>query len=185
MTLFASAVRIAITGELYVAPVGTQAPTSSTSALHSDFIGLGYVGEDGVTVTPNESVGAIRAWQNSARVRTTRTELDWTFQCQLIESKGKVAELYYRGAIAVEGAGEWSIKPDTVNPDERAFVFDVIDGSKHKRYYIPRGEVTERGEIVYSNGEAVGFNCTVTAYYDDGIGAPYKLFTDDANWGYS
>lgn len=185
MTLFSSNVRVGITGELSVAAVNSTAPTSSVSSLDSAFTGLGYVGEDGVTVTPNDSVDAIRAWQNSARVRTVRTEQDWTFQCALIESKGKVAELYYRGTVAVVSAGQWSLLPDTVSPDERAFVFDVIDGSKHKRYYIPRGEVTERGEIVYSNGEAIGFNVTITAYYDDNLGAPYKLFTDDTNWGYS
>jgi len=185
MSLFATHVRVGITGELSVAAVGSTGPTTSTSSLDAAFTGLGYVGEDGVTVTPNESVQAIRAWQNSARVRTTRTELDWTFQCALIESKGKVAELYYRGSVAVVSAGQWSLLPDATNPDERAFVFDVLDGSIHKRYYIPRGEVTERGEIVYANGEPIGFGVTITAYYHDTLGAPFKVFTDDANWGYS
>jgi hypothetical protein len=185
MTLDSSQVRVAITGEVSVAPVGTAAPTTSTSALDGAFVGLGYVGEDGVTVTPNETVEAVRAWQNAARVRTLRNEIDWTFQFMLIESKGATAELFFRGEVAVVSAGQWSLTPDTVNPDERAFVLDVIDGSLHQRYYIPRGEVTERGEIVNSNGEPIGYDVTITAYFDDTLGAPFKLFTDDAAWGYS
>lgn len=185
MALNGPLVRVAITGEVNVAPVGSTAPTSSVSALSAPYVGLGYVGEDGVTVTPNESVDAIRAWQNTARVRTLRTELDWTFQFEMIETKGKTVELFFRGLVQVVAAGQWSITPDTVNPDERCFVIDVVDGAKHYRYYIPRGEVTERAEINNANGDAIGYTVTLTAYFDTGIGAPYKVFSDDAAWGYS
>ncbi len=185
MALNAPLVRVAISGEVSVAPVGSTGPTDSTTALNAAFVGLGYVGEDGVTVTPNDSVDAIRAWQNAARVRTVRTEQDWTFQFKLIETKGKTVALYFRGTVTAVAAGQWKILPDTVNPDERSFVLDVVDGAKNERYYIPRGEVTERAELVNSNGEAIGYDVTVTAYYDSTLGAPYVVYSNDAAWGYS
>jgi hypothetical protein len=185
MTLDASQVRIAITGELSVAPLLTAAPTSSTSSLDAAFVGLGYVGEDGVTKTPNDVTEAIRAWQNAARVRTVFTEKDWAISLLLIESKGSVAELYYKGDITVVSAGVWSIVPDTVADARQSFVLDVIDGSIHERIYIPTGEVTERAEVVYANGQPIGRGVTLTCYYDDTISGPFKVFTDDAAWGYS
>src|SRR5688572_1032592 len=185
MALRADQVRIAITGELSVAPLLTAAPTTSVSALDSAFVGLGYVGEDGVTKTPNDASDAIRAWQNAARVRTVFTERDWTINLLLIESKGAVAELYYRGDITVVSAGQWSLVPDTIADARQAFVLDVIDGSIHERIYIPTGEVTERAEVVYANGQPIGRGVTLTCYYDDTIGGPFKVLTDNTAWGYS
>lgn len=185
MALRADQVRIAITGELSVGPIGTAAPTSSVSALNGGFVGLGYVGEDGVTKTPNDVTEAIRAWQNAARVRTVFTEKDWTINCLLIESKGSVAELYYKGDIQVVAAGQWSLVPDTVTDARQAFVLDVIDGAVHERIYIPTGEVTERAEVVYANGQPIGRGVTLTCYYNDTIAGPFKIFTDNSAWGYS
>lgn len=185
MSLLASNVRVAITGEVYVAPTGTTAPTSSSSSLDAAFVGLGYVGEDGVAVTPNDAVNAIRAWQNAARVRTVYTERDWTFKFKLIETKGKTVGLFFRSTVAIVSSGEWSILPDQTNPDQRSFVIDVVDGSTYTRYYIPDGEVTERAEIVNANGEAIGYEVTITANYNSTLSAPFKAFSNDAAWGYS
>lgn len=185
MTLLASNVRVGITGELSVAPVGTAAPTSSVSALNASFKGLGYVSEDGVTETPNDTVENIVAWQNATVVRAVTTESFFTFQMTLIETKGEVVELYYKGSsVSVVGAGEYKIEVTGAESDPRAFVLDVIDGSKHYRTYIPNGEVTERGEITYATAEAIGYDITITAYADTN-GVLFTKFSDDAAWQYS
>lgn len=67
--------------------------------------------------------------------------------------------------------------------DPRAFVLDVIDGTKHIRIYVPNGEVSERGDIVYANGEPIGYDVTITCYPVNGV--VLTKFSDDANWGYS
>jgi hypothetical protein len=186
MSLLATDVRVAITGEVSVAPVGTPAPTTATSSLNASFVGLGYVGEDGVTKTPKDTVQQIRAWQNGALVRTVRKDREWTLKFKLIESKGAVAKLYYAAStVNVVSANQYYVIPDTQIPDQRSFVLDIIDGSVHERIYIPVGEVTERGEVVYSNGEAIGREVTVTCFYNDTIGGPFKLFTDQDAWYYS
>lgn len=185
MSLLPAAVRVGITGEVNVAPVGTAAPTNSTSALNASFVGLGYVSEDGVTESWDDSVDTIKAWQNNQVVRAVTTDSVATFQFVLIETKGKTQELYYKGStIAVVGAGQWKIDVKGAQSDPRAWVIDVLDGTKHYRIYIATGEVTERGAIVYSNGEPIGFDVTVTAYADAN-GVLFTKFSDDANWGYS
>jgi hypothetical protein len=184
MTLNSSQVDVAITGEVSVAPVGTAAPTTSTSALNAAFIGLGYINEDGVVITPNDTTENIIAWQNAAVVRTVYTESFWTFQFRMIENKGETAELYFKGDVEVVSAGQWKMTVGAAGPDPRAFVLDVVDGTKHYRYYLANAEVTERGEITNSNGEAIGYDVTITAYADSN-GVAFTVFTDNAAWGYS
>lgn len=184
MSLLADNVRVGVTGELNVAPVGTAAPTTSVSALNASFIGLGYVSEDGVTETYEDTVEDIVAWQGATVVRSTTTESKATLQLTLIETKGETLELYHKGsAVEVVSAGQWKIDVLAPTADPRAFVLDVLDGTKHIRIYVPSGEVSDRGEIVYANGEPVGYDITITAYPVDGV--VLTKFSDDASWGYS
>lgn len=185
MALQSAAVRVGITGELNVAPVGTAAPTSSVSALNAAFVGLGYVNEDGVTESYEDTIEDIIAWQNATVVRSTTTESKATLQLTLIETKGEVLELFHKGStVEAVGAGQWKIDVLAAQADPRAFVLDVVDGAKHIRISVPNGEVTERGEIVYANGEAIGYNVTITCY-PDSSNVVLTKFSDDANWGYS
>jgi len=185
MALNSAAVRIGITGELYAAAVGTAAPTTSVVALNVLFLGMGYVSEDGVTETYDDTVEDVVAWQNATVVRSSTTASKATLSMTLIETKGKVLELYHKNsAVAVVSAGQWKIDVKAPGSDERAFVLDVIDGTKHIRFSIPRGEVSERGEIVYANGEPIGYEITLTCYPDSNNVVLTK-FSDDANWGYS
>lgn len=186
MSLNAAAVRVAVTGELSSAPTGTARPTSSVVALNAAYTGLGYVSEDGVTQSLNDTIENIKAWQNAAIVRASATETVATFQCTLIENKGKVAELYYKipGGVTATGAGSWKLNVTANNADQRQFVFDVLDGTKHYRIDIGAGEVTERGDITYANGEPIGYDVTLTCY-PDSSNVLYTVWTDDTNWGYS
>lgn len=185
MALNAGAVRIGITGELYSAPLGTARPTSSVSALNAAYIGMGYVSEDGVTEEPDDSVERIVAWQGATVVRSSHTESTATLSCTLIETKGKVLELYHKGStVAATGAGQWKIDVKAPTTDRRQHVLDVIDGAKHIRIDVGDGEVTERGAITYANGEPIGYEVTITCY-PDANGVLYTKWSDDASWGYS
>lgn len=185
MSLLSAAVRVGITGELYSAPTTTAAPTTSVSSLNAAFIGLGYVSEDGVTESYEDTVEDITAWQGARIVRSTTTESKATLACTLIETKGETLELFHKGSsVAVVSAGQWKIDVVSAASDPRSFVLDVLDGTKHLRIYVPNGEVTERGEIVYANGEPIGYEITITCYADAN-GIVLTKFSDDTNWGYS
>jgi len=185
MALNSAAVRIGITGELYVAPVGSSAPASATSSLDAAFVGLGYVSEDGVTESYDDTVEDIVAWQNATVVRSNTTQSTATLSMTLIETKGAVLELYHKGSsVEAVGAGQWRLDVKAPQPDERAFVLDVIEGAKHVRIWVPRGEVRERGQIVYANGGPIGYEVTIVCYPDENNVVMTK-FSDDANWGYS
>lgn len=181
MTLNSANVRIGITGELYRAPTGTPRPANSTAALNAAYIGQGYVSDEGVTESPDETVERIVAWQGAVVVRSTTTEATVTLALTLIETKSSVLELYHKGStVTALGGGHFKIdvKPPTEKREQ--YILDVLDGSKHLRFDIADGEVTERGEITYATAEAIAYPVTITCYPVNGV--LYTKYSDDAAW---
>lgn len=168
MATVADNVLVALTGSALVAPVGTTAPTLATTAWGVGFVDLGYVSEDGITESHEDDTAEIPAWQRGDIVRRLITGSSAQYQLTLIETTKAALELYHKGSpvVGVHASGHGPASQSIVSPtvDRRAFGFDIIDGAKIVRMVIPQGEVTERGEIVYKNDEAIGFELTVTAY---------------------
>lgn len=167
-------VRVAVSGAWYVGPTTTAAPTTAVSALAAGFDDLGYVSSDGITITRDRSTNALRAWQNSDLIRESVTEAGMTFSGMLMETTPETLELFYGSAVAANGSIE--IKPGETG-GRKSFVIDVVDGDETIRYYIPSGEVLSVGEQVLANGEAVGYNITITAYASD-AGYTVKKWVD-------
>jgi len=162
MALDSSNARVAVTGTVSMAPVTSTAPADADTALDAAFLDLGYVTEDGVTETRDRSTNTLRAWQNSDLIREVVTEADLSFALTLAETKKETVELYYGNAV-VPATGGVTIVP-TKTGGRHAFVIDVIDGTEFIRTYVPSGEVLEVGEMVYQNGELIGYEITIKAY---------------------
>jgi hypothetical protein len=153
-------VRVAVTGGAYFADPGTALPTSATASLNAGFEELGYISEEGITQTIDESITNIKAWQNGDIVRKVQDEHDVTYALSLLETNDQTLEVYYgnytNGTVEVradnETRGEW--------------VFHVVDGGDLIRIVLPDGQVTDRGDIQYVNGNAVMYPIVVTAYPD-------------------
>lgn len=170
----AANVRVAVDGMLAVAPLATAAPTSAVSTLPATWVDLGYFSEDGVTESTSQSSDKIKAWQRAATVRTTITEGESTYKGQLIETKKDTIELAF-GTTVDSVTGSY-VKSPTKDRPRKSFVLDVIDGAVISRTYIPDGQVTEIGDVVYRNGEPIGYEVTITAYENTGIGGSAKVW---------
>ena len=181
MTLDATEVRVAISGQLYKAPLGSTAPTDSTSPLAAAYVGLGYVSEDGVTEGWDDSVDQIVAWQNATTVRSATTESTGTLGLTLIQTNADVLEAYYRGSSVTGGGGAFQLDVKPIVADPSAWVLDVVDGLKHIRIYVGNGEITERGDIMYKSGEPIGYEITISVY-PDANGNLMQKFSDDIAW---
>jgi hypothetical protein len=183
MALDATEVRVGITGEVFRGDSTSPAPTTSVSVLDATYLGLGYVSEDGVTENWDDSVDNIVAWQNATTVRAATTESTGSIAFMLIQTNGGVLETFHRGSTMAEPTpGNFKLEVKPITADPRAWVLDVVDGTKHVRIFIGNGEVTERGEIMYQNGEPVGYPLTITAYPDSSGNLMVK-YSNDIAWG--
>lgn len=179
LTLTSDNVRVAITGNIYVAPTGSTAPTDAKTALDAAFKPLGYLSEDGISVNPSQvDTSSITAWQNSAEVRKTVTSIENTVEFTMIETNKATLE-FYGSAVFADGNKSW--KFGGAGLGRKALVIDWIDGTSEHRLYVPQAEVTSRGTIELKNGSPVGYNVTVSAYPDSSLGnLPFQEFTEVA-----
>lgn len=167
-------VRVATTGAVSFAPISTTLPTDAVAALAATFKDVGYVGPDGVTQSIETDVTDITAWQNGDTVRKVQTSHDVTFQLVMLETKDITLQVYYADATATAS----KVKVTGAQSPHNVVVIDVLDDKHSIRIVLPDAQVTERGEIVYQNEEATGYDITLTAYPDaDGVKA--YIYLDD------
>lgn len=170
MANVADNVRVGITGGMYVGPVKTTLPASASASIDPKFKDLGYISADGVTQTIDSDTSDIKAWQNGDVVRTIQTSHKVSFKMTLIETNEEVLKLYYADSTATATA----VKMTGAQAPHFSGVFDVLDGNKVIRVAIPDGQVTERGDVVYKNDEAIGYEVTITCYPDANGVKAYK-----------
>lgn len=182
MALDATKARVGITGAIYKAPLGSPAPTDATSALNVAYLDLGYISNDGIEEAWDDSVTRFTAWQNATVIRSATTDSVGTMKFTMLETKKTTLQTFYRGStVTVPSAGIYklSVKPATADPS--AWVLDVVDGAKLIRTYIGNGEITERGSIMWQNGEMVMYPVTMT-FYPDANGDLQVKYSNDSAW---
>lgn len=184
MTKTAEAVAHAITGELSKAPIGATAPTDATTVLDAAFVGLGHISDDGVSLDPDETTQKTRAWGGQV-VRAVTSESSLSLGLTLIEYTGEVLEAFWRGSAVTEpGAGNFTFSIQAPTPDPSAWVLDFVDGLKRYRFYVPRGEIIDRGEITLATGDAIGHEITIECLPDANQDLMIP-FSTDVNWSAS
>jgi hypothetical protein len=172
MALDSTLVRVAVSGAVSVAPAATAAPADSSTALIAAYKDLGYISAKGVTEGRKRSTNDIKAWQGGAVVRTVVTDGTLTFNFQLIETNQRTVELFYGATVATTSI----VIVPTSTGGRKTFVLDVVDGAQLCRVFVPQGEITEVGDLVYAGGEPVGYEVTLTAYPDATLGGSAKKF---------
>lgn len=160
MALSVANVKAGTTGTVSAAVAGTALPTGSQGALNVAFTDLGYISDAGVTEAQPESSTKIKAWQNGDVVRTIRTEHDLVYTFVAIETKANVLSEFYGNYTAGK------VEINGLQGLQHPWVLDVVDGLDMIRVVIPYGQLTERGDIVYQNGDVIGYPFTITAYPD-------------------
>lgn len=158
-----------VAGAVFRAPLGTTLPTDATTTLDAAFKELGYVSEDGVTNNNTPDSDTIKAWGgNTVLVVQNEMTDEWTLT--LIESLNpEVLKAVYGDArVTVDSqAGTITVRATADQRIDAAYVIDMImKGGAMKRVVIPNGSMSELGEIVYKDDEAVGYELTLNALPD-------------------
>lgn len=159
----------AVGGAVFCAPKGSTLPTSATGTLDTAFKGLGYVSEDGLTNSMSYDVENVKAWGGDT-VATLENNKEDTFQFTLLETLNTdVLKAVYEDSNVTGSALSTgiSVKANSVEHVAKAWVFDMImKNNVLKRIVVPMAAITEIGEIVYKDDEAIGYEVTITALAD-------------------
>ena len=157
-------------GVSFAAPTGTTLPTDVATVLAAAFVKHGYISEDGLTDTEDISSDDIPAFGGDT-VLIVVTSRKHTFALTFIQSLDPDVQREVYGADNVEvdeATGLTMIRRNGATMPRRVFVFELLlTGGKVKRIVVPEGQVTERGDVVYSDGEPVGYEVTISAYPSD------------------
>lgn len=160
-------------GYAFRAPLGSTAPTDSTTALDAAYTGLGYLTEDGVSRNVEVSTEDIIDW-NGDVVRTTTTERNATVTITFLEWNEEVAKAVYgeENVTVVAGTGG---APDKIKiagkldqlPHEM-WDFELADGEHDGRFWINDGQVVTPagGELSFVRGSAIQHSVDIKCYRD-------------------
>ena len=159
-----------VSGAIYraVCGDGVTIPTTVSEDLDSDLICLGYVSEDGVTHTMENSDEGIKAWGGDTVLVPDVDRTD-SFQFTLLEvmNEDVLKAVFVDSNVTVTAATSSAPKQiavasnSAVQPDCVWVIDMIMQGGNPKRIVIPKGAITEIGEVTYKDDEAVGYQITV------------------------
>lgn len=172
----------AVAGAVFNAPSGTSLPTSTSASLNSAFKDLGYVSEDGVTNSASLSAEQIKAWGGDI-VAVPQTEKGYTVKLKLIEATNTDVLGVFYGTDNVSGtlADGITVNVNAKEVPETAWVIDtILRGGAAQRLVVPRGKISEMGDVVYKDNEVIGYEVTISCLPDSSGNAQY-IYTKAAS----
>ena len=172
-----------VSGAIYraVCGDGVTIPTTVSEDLDSDLICLGYVSEDGVTHTMENSDEGIKAWGGDTVLVPDVDRTD-SFQFTLLEvmNEDVLKAVFVDSNVTVTAATSSAPKQiavasnSAVQPDCVWVIDMIMQGGNPKRIVIPKGAITEIGEVTYKDDDAVGYQITVNGKADSSGNTHYE-----------
>lgn len=165
-----------IGGCIFVAPLGTTLPTSTSDALDSAFKNLGYISTDGITNSNTMSSNDVKAFGGDT-VLSTQTDKPDSFKFKLLEvlNVDVLKTVYGDENVTVGEDGEIAITANSKELEYKSWVIDMIlrNGTK-KREVIPNGKISSLADIVYKDDTATSYDVTVAAQPDSDSNTHYE-----------
>jgi hypothetical protein len=174
-------IRIAGTGAIWKAPVGSTAPTDSTTALAAAWLNLGYM-QDGFEVNQELKTKDIEVWQSLEVVRQIATGLSRTINFEAIESNNQTVALAWNNATITPGTGgAYTMTiPSSYLASEFALILDATDGTTSQRIYIPRATLNATPKITAGRQDAITYQFEIQVLQPTDGSNPVIVYGKDA-----
>ncbi|WP_102157707.1 phage tail tube protein [Zhihengliuella halotolerans] len=167
-----------VVGYGYALPLSAPLPTTTTAALDVLAEDLGFISEDGLTISTDRTVETIKDW-NLDDVRALLTEHGSTVSFTLINWSIAALRAFFGTENVTETAEEIVVRINARAIGDRAWVFNMKDMDRKRRVVIPRGALTSQGDITLVKGEQTPLEIELTPLVDD-AGEKIYIYTQKA-----
>lgn len=172
------------TGALMKGTSSASAPTDARTALGTGWSSAaGYISESGITLNINRSTTALKDWGLNT-VRVASTDFTTNITGEFLQMDGDTATTLF-GSTNVTVTAATSSKPANIKisigpdmPPAGKFCFNLKDGDRRGRIYIPNGQITQVGSPTFVPGSGNVWPFTLECY-DDGTGHSVYVHMDN------
>lgn len=181
MALNSALVRAYQNGEISASASGASPalPTDATTPLSAlDFVGVGLLTDDGVVETNGQDYQKKYAWQAGALIATLPGPFDKAFKFAAVQQSLFNLGLQMPGSTITQTAYGVSIAEKAPVIDRRVWVIHGISGSVLQRIVCPSGQITERGDVVWSFEDITVYEWTVEMFPDSSLNYTYRYIVD-------
>lgn len=159
-------------GYIWVAPLNTTLPTDATTELKENFVGLGYLSEDGLTEPASFEPGddIVAAGGDTVAQADPTFSKTWTGTC--IEALNEdLLKVVYGSTNVTRTEGTTSgdafitIKEQAGNLEHHVIVIDeILKGGRKRRNVMADATFLITGDISHVHTALVNFEFTINAY---------------------
>ncbi len=180
MATNSSEILVGANGSVFVAPLGSTAPTDVSTALDVAFIDLGAVNEEGASLNNSVETSPIGIWQDFYPARTVVTGRGFSVSFALSQWNADTLKLAFGGGTVTDDLTVATYVPPSPEVlDERMLVLEWQDGTRIYRLVIPKGMVQEGVETSLTRSDNSELPITFAAA-SDGTNPVFSLLTNDA-----
>ncbi|WP_406296169.1 phage tail protein [Embleya sp. NBC_00888] len=177
-------IRVAGTGRVLVAKLGSTVPADTTAGWGASWVDLGYTSTDGIKFTKKDKIDPVDTWQSVSAARFVYSDRDLTLKFALMQLNEDTLPFFFGGDHVTEtSAGSKVYKYEvgsTPKVDERMLGIEFADGDAIKyRFVIHRGQVTETDELALTRTAAIKLGVTFTALAKDDTAPLATLLMSD------
>ncbi|WP_431728578.1 hypothetical protein [Verrucosispora sp. TAA-831] len=184
MAVNVAAIRAYQNGLVAVSGYGVSSPTlptNGTSPLNAEIYNeIGAITSDGITEATSQDTNDIFMWQGNALAASLPGDFTKTFSFAAMETTITTLGLQFPGSTITQTAEGVTVAEKPPVRDLRTWILHGVDGTKGQRIVVPLGQISERGEVVWSSQDVTVYQWVVKAFLDPSGNIAYRHFVDSA-----
>lgn len=158
------------------APAGTPPPQVGLP-YEAPWASLGYLSDDGVTISQDTDSEDIIPWQSRTPIRTVITSRAVTAQMVFWELKNETLSTYFDADEPVTEDGVLHMQVRSDAPQHiHAIAIESRDGDQLLQIWFPRASLSDAGDMEITAGAAVPLDVTLSGLDHNGVLMDLRLF---------